>query len=149
MLNNYKNLINGNLNNVDNNMLYPLLRWCSSSIYNISEINNVNKLFFYSDKEMMKGLMFLSLKMKQIDKYPKGIKEENEQVFELKKQLIKQYFKWSENEFNKNINVIQFLDIKYIALSFGYSEKELKLLNINYEIKNINGGSKDLFYFTK
>lgn len=131
MLNNIKMLRAGKLDQVDNKMLYPILRWLSGSQIELEWISEVNKLFFWTPSEIAKGLIYIGLRdQNQFIKYPKGSKEATDKVFELKKSLLMHYYGWSEAEFSKNINILEFIDWKVIAIDLACGDKELKLLGI-------------------
>ena len=138
MLNNIKLLRAGNLNSVDNKMLYPILRWLSGSVTELQWIAKVNETFFCIPSDIAKGYIYIGLRDKnQFIKYPKGIKESTDKVFELKKSLLIHYYGWSENEFNKNINIIEFVDWKKVATDLACTNKELKLLGIQVKAEVI------------
>lgn len=123
MLNNFRMLKSGMLDNVDDSKLYPLLRWTSGSEKDLNWCNEVNKQFFWVDKSIMKGLLYLGINNRGIGKYPKsGI--EKDKKFDFRKALIKQYFKWSEQEFWRNYSVTLNLNIETIAKELGIKLKK-------------------------
>lgn len=135
MLESFKNLKTGNIDQVDNNKLFPLLRWSSGSVKDLSWCNIVNKYMFFVDKEIIKGLLYIGLQDNNpYIKYPKATKEKVDKVFELKKTLAKKYYSWSEQEFNRNISMVDFIDWNEVALALGCDKKERKLLGLK-EIK--------------
>ncbi len=132
MLNAFRFLKTGDLDRVNTNMLYPLLRWCSGSKIDITWCNEVNKYFFSIPNDVAKGLLHIGLKDKNTYiKYPKAQKEVTDKVFDLKKSLAMQYYFWSSQEFDRNRSILDLLDWNEIALSLGCDKKERKLLGLN------------------
>lgn len=135
MLNNFKSLKAGQLLNVDNSMLMPLLRWCSGSQKDLLWCQEVNKYLFSVDNNIIRGLLYLGLQDKNpYQKYPKATKEKESKVFELQKDLAKRFYFWSEQEFRRNIGNLVYIDWNEVALALGCDTKERKLLGLS-EIK--------------
>lgn len=135
MFNSFIALKNGNLARVDTKLSYPLLRWCSSSPIDLPYCNVVNRYLFWTDKKISIDMLWLGLKDKNTYiKYPKATKEKLDRSFELKKQLLMKYYKWSDQEFERNLSIFDKIDWNEIAVSLGCDNKERKLLGIQ-EIK--------------
>jgi len=131
MLDSFKNLKAGNLSKVDNNKIFPLLSWCSGSQIDLAWCNTVNQYVFSVDTNIVKGLLYLGLRDKNpYIKYPKSIKIKEDKVFELKKILAKKYYSWSEQEFNRNISNLPYINWLEVANSLGCENKDYKLLGI-------------------
>lgn len=138
MLNSFKALKSGNLDQVNDNMLYPLLRWSSGSIQDLPWCAKVNQVFFFIPKEMQKSLLYIGLRDKNpFMKYPKGAKEKEDKTFELKKVLAKKYYSWSEQEFQRNLSVLDKINWLEVANALGCETKEYKILGLK-EPKVIN-----------
>ena len=135
LLDSFKNLKQGNIKNIPMEHCYPLLRWNSGSIKDLHWCSEINKQFFWCDKEIMKGLLSLGLVDKQpFLRYPKS-KAEEEKNFEKKKDWIKKYMGWSEQEFKRNINIIGFVDLQDMSKKLGLDKKECKLLGVEFNVK--------------
>ncbi len=131
MLDAFKNLKSGHLNAIDDNKLFPLLRWCSGSQTDLEWCSMVNRYLFFVDKEIIKGLLYIGLKDKNVFmKYPKGTKLKEDRIFELKKELVKKYYFWSEQEFARNISNLEYINWLEVANALGCETKEYKLLGI-------------------
>lgn len=131
MYNSFNNLKAKRLSLVDTKMLYPLLRWASASIRDLSWCQEVNKYIFFLDPQI--ALHMLASGMRDTNvyiKYPKSTKEAKDKSFELKKSLIMKYHKWSEQEFSRNRNVFDHIDWNQVAISLGCDNKERKLLGL-------------------
>ena len=135
MLESFKNLKSGKLNLIDNNKLFPLLRWASGSKQDLAWCDTVNKYLFSVDNEIIKGLLYLGITDKNaFIKYPKATKEKESKVFELQKSLAKRFYFWSEQEFQRNICNLTHINWNEVALALGCDTKERKLLGLS-EIK--------------
>lgn len=131
MLDSFRNLKAGNLDKVDNTKLFPLLRWCSGSQMDLEWCNIVNRYIFSVDKDIVKCLLYLGLRDKNpYIKYPKSSKLKEDKVFELKKTLAKKYYSWSEQEFNRNVCNLPYINWLEVANALGCETKEYKLLGI-------------------
>jgi len=131
MLESFKNLKAGNLSKVDNNKIFPLLRWCSGSKIDLEWCNIVNRYMFSVDPDILKGLLYLGLKDKNpYIKYPKGSKIKEDKCFELKKTLAKKYYSWSEQEFNRNVSNLPYIDWLEVANALGCETKDYKILGL-------------------
>jgi hypothetical protein len=131
MLESFKNLKAGKLSNVDNDKIFPLLRWVSGSQIDLEWCNVVNRYMFFVDKEIIKGLLYLGIRDKNIYiKYPKSLKVKEDKVFELKKELAKKYYRWSEQEFQRNLSNLSYIDWNEVLRALGCETKEYKILGI-------------------
>ena len=138
MLDSFKNLKAGNLSKVDNNKIFPLLRWCSGSTIDLTWCNTVNQYVFSVDTNIVKGLLYLGLRDKNpYIKYPKSTKIKEDKVFELKKVLVKQYYSWSEQEFNRNITNLPYINWLEVANALGCETKEYKMLGLKETISKV------------
>lgn len=142
MLDAMKSLKSGHIDQVPDNMMYPLLRWCSGSTRDLEWCNEVNKVFFWAPNNIKKTSLVSGLRDKNpFIKYPKSKKETEDKVFLTKKELAKQYFRWSEQEFNRNILIIDYIKWEDILMSLGCEDKLYKILNIKVP-KSINKNIK-------
>jgi len=135
MYNSFNNLKAKRLSQVDTKMLYPLLRWASASIRDLSWCQEVNKYIFFLDPQITLHMLASGMKDTNVYvKYPKSSKEARDKSFELKKTLVMKYYKWSDQEFNHNKKVFDYIDWNQIATSLGCDNKERKLLGLR-EVK--------------
>lgn len=117
-------------------MLYPLLTWCSAAIRDLAWCAEVNKYLFFIDREIAKHLLFSGLTDKNTYiKYPKAAKEQKDKSYDLKKKLVMKYYKWSDQEFERNFQVLDFIDWSHVATSLGCETKERKLLGLKDSAK--------------
>ena len=131
MLEAFKNLKSGHLENIDNNKLFPLLRWSSGSKQDLAWCNVVNKYLFSVDNEIIKGLLYLGLKDKNpYQKYPKASKIVEDKTFLLQKTLAKRFYFWSGQEFQRNLSNLEYIDWEEVAMALGCDKKERKLLSL-------------------
>ena len=131
MLNSMKYLKSGNLKLVDTKLIYPLVRWCAGSEKDVDWCNTVNKYLFYCDSKIISGLLYLGLKEKNpFIKYPKASKITETKEFELKKALAKRFYFWSEQEFQRNLSNIEYINWEEVAMALGCDKKERKLLGL-------------------
>lgn len=153
MLNSFRALKSCLPNKADPKLVYPLLRWASSSQIDVSWCQKVNKYLFFIDNNIALGMLAIGLKDKNAYiKYPKATKKIDDKQFELKKELIKKYYSWGDQEFDRNINMLQYIDWNDIAIALGCDKKERKVLGLK-EIKlakmskQVVKKSKSLFDF--
>ena len=133
MINSMRCLKSGNLDGVDDKLLFPLLRWCSGSEQDLFWCNTVNKFFFFIPKNIQKTLLYSGLKDKSFYiKYPKSAKVKADKKFELQKELAKKYFSWSEQEFNRNILNLSYINWEEILIALGCEQSDYKILGIKY-----------------
>ena len=148
MLDEIKKFQKGNWKDVDDKLLFPLMKYASGNEKNFTEINNINKYIFVVppkiSKYMMRRLTWWSKTPKRKEK------EEDSKQMEVIKPILLQYFKWSEREFNENNliinNLINDIDFKkWVSKLAGLNEKENKIIGIEEE-KN-ERTTKSLFAF--
>ena len=133
MFENFKNLKAGKLDTVNDSMLYPLLRWCSGSKADLAHCRLVNQVFFFIPKNIQKTLLYSGLTDKSFYiKYPKSTKVKADKKFELQKELAKKYFSWSEQEFNRNILNLSYINWEEILIALGCEQSDYKILGIKY-----------------
>lgn len=138
MLDSMRALKAGKMDDVDDKLIYPLTRWCSGSIRDLPWCQVVNKYLFSCDRRMVTNLLSLGLQDKNpYVKYPKATKEKDDKMFALRKILVKRYYSWSEQEFQRNLSNLEYVDWEEIAMALGCDKKERKLLGIP-EIKITN-----------
>ena len=144
MFENFKNLKAGKLNIVNDSMLYPLLRWCSGSKTDLAHCRLVNQVFFFIPKNIQKTLLYSGLKDKSFYiKYPKSVKIKADKKFELQKELSKKYFNWSDQEFNRNISNLPYINWEEILIALGCEQSNYKILSIKDKaIKAVTKPSK-------
>ncbi len=89
MLENFKALRDGRLSDVDNRMLYPLMRWCSSSIVDLHHVADVNRIFFWVPDNVIKQYLYSGLReTAPFIRYPKAEKAKEDKAEELRRELI-------------------------------------------------------------
>ena len=133
MFNSFKALKAGKLG--DPNLIYPLVRWCAASQVDLPWCQEINKYLFFIDKKIAMQMLSIGLRDKNTYiKYPKALKESTDKTFELKKNLLKQYYSWSEQEFERNISMLDYVTWEEVARSLGCDKKERKVLGLT-EIK--------------
>ena len=153
MINNLKNLKAGRPDLVDGRMLYPLLRWSSGSQLNLEACSTINKYLFSVHSDIIKNWLSLSLKDKNpYIKYPKATKETDDKAFELKKTLAMDFFGWSVQELERNLEIFDYIDFSIVADSLGIDNKQRKLLGLDVikpskASKKVSKPTKSLFDF--
>jgi len=65
LIESFKNIQSGNIENIPNNQLFPLFMWNSNNPKNVSVCNFINKHFFYTQPEILKGLLSLGIDKSQ------------------------------------------------------------------------------------
>ena len=131
MFNSLKALKTGCLDDVNDDMLFPLLRWCSGSITDLAWCSEVNKNFFFLPKYIQKTYLAIGLRDKSLYvKYPKASKEQVSKSLDLKKELAKQYYKWSDQELARNVSVLDCIDWLQVLKALGSESKDYKTLGI-------------------
>lgn len=152
MLLNIKALRRGDLDSVDPRMLYPILRWLSGSEIELPWCSVVNKNFFWVPPEIIKGYIWSGLRdPSTFIKYPKAQKIVDNKVYNLKKDLLKQFYGWSEQEFTRNSSNIDRVSWNVISDSLGVDNKTRKLLGLEPLSKKpikVQKKAKNLFDFT-
>ena len=132
MLDSFRALKAGNLAAVNNSLLMPLVRWCSGSVRDLEWCAEVDRYTFFIDKNVLKTLLFIGLRdTNTYVKYPKAVKlEKSDKLTELKKAIIQKYYGWSDQEYSRNIAVLDYADWEVMATAIGCDRKERKLLGI-------------------
>jgi len=136
----------GKLNLVNDNMLYPILRWCSGSKKDLIWCQTVNKYFFYLPNNIKKTMLYMGLTdQNPYIKYPKSIKQKDDKSYNLKCELAKTYFGWSSQELSRNINNLDRIDWRDVLLALGCESKDYKILGIKEDKpKTINSTNKTM-----
>lgn len=135
MLNSMKALKSGRIKDVDPKLIYPLVRWTSGSVKDIEWCNIVNQYLFSCDRKIVTDLLYLGIKDKNpYVKYPKSTKIADTKEFELKRNLAKRFYFWSEQELQRNLSNLEYIDWEEVAMALGCDKKERKLLGLQ-EIK--------------
>jgi hypothetical protein len=150
MLESFKALKSGRLADVDKKKLYPLLRWCSGSTRDLPWCAIVNRYIWWVDSEIVLSLLSIGLQDRNpYQKYPKAKKRENDKIVDLKKSLVKRFYGWSEQEYSRNVDSLQFVDWTIVARALGCDKKQCKLLGVEIpkfvEKKEEKKKVKDLF----
>lgn len=132
MLDRFKKLKAGKIKEVDPKMVYPLLRWCSGSTKDLKWCEEVNNLFFRIDRELARDLLGLGIQDKNpFMKYPKRIsKVKMTKAEEVKRNLLMQYYGWSEQELDRNPGAIDKAEWETIAVELGSDDKTRKVLGL-------------------
>ena len=145
MLNNFRFLKTGKLDLVNDSMLYPILRWCSGSKQDLIWCETVNKYFFYLPNNIKKTMLYVGLTdQNPYIKYPKSAKQKNDKSYNLKCDLAKKYFGWSNQELSRNITNLDRIDWYDVLLALGCESKDYKILGIKEDKpKTINSTNKD------
>ena len=131
LLDDWKNLCAKRIDAVTPGSAFPLLRWMSGKPENLLMCANIDELFFKVPPSVVISLLSANCVGGWI-KYPKKTPTEKNTRDDLFKEKVKQFFKWSDREFEKNISVMQFVDIKDIARHIGLDKKESKILGVEY-----------------
>ena len=155
LLQNFKDLRNGDLEYVDNTSLFSLLRWCSGSKIDLKWTTEVNKLFFSVDRDIIKAMLCLGLAdNSRFIKYPRAAAQSEDKNFELRKQLVKEYYGWSKQEFDRNATVIGFVDFEAVAEGLGSDDGVRKKIGLKVmkpakkvKEKAVKPAGKDVFDF--
>ena len=131
MLDNFKLLKTGKLDLVNDNMLYPILRWCSGSKQDLIWCETVNKYFFYLPNNIKKTMLYVGLTdQTPYIKYPKSTKQKDDKSYNLKCDLAKKYFGWSNQELSRNITNLDRIDWLSVLQALGCENKDYKTLGI-------------------
>ena len=133
MLNAFKNIQAGKPSLVDNNKLFPLIIWYSSNLKNVPLCNFINKHFFYTRAEILKGLLSLAVDKKQrFMRYPKAAKKDIDKKIELIKPYVMKLYSWSSKVFEMHKHLITQNFIIELNRICGFSSKECKTLGIEF-----------------
>lgn len=155
LLDDWKNLGAGRVNEVNPSSAFPLLRWMSGKPDNLEACAYINEKFFYIPPKMVISLLYLTGKS-GFFKYPKKSAEEKDDKFYiLMKESTKKLYNWSELEYKKNKIVVEplFNDEKYVqelATRLGFTKEECKIAGIKFEVKKYEYRPKstiDIFSF--
>ena len=131
MINGMRSLKLGMLNQVDDKLLYPILRWCSGSKKDLIWCQTVNKYFFYLPNNIKKTMLYMGLTdQNPYIKYPKSVKQKDDKSYNLKCELAKKYFGWSNQELSRNINNLDRIDWLSVLTALGRDSKDYKTLGI-------------------
>jgi len=131
MLENFKLLKSGQLDRVNDNMLYPLLRWASGSKQDLIWCQEVNKHFFYIPKQIQKTLLYVGLTDKNpYIRYPKSVKVKEDKATLLQHELAKRYYGWSEQELSRNLANLKYVDWLQVLMALGCESSDYKTLGI-------------------
>lgn len=129
------NLIRGDLANVDNNMLFPLINKFSGAEANLGPIAELTTKFFWMDRDIFKGLFYINLRNKMpYIKTPKPVKFDKEK-FDLIVSYLKKHYNYGTRDIESLKKVIEksLEDLNYLekfATDFGLDNKERKLLGL-------------------
>ena len=111
------------------NLLVPLLRWCSAREADIELCQRINKRFFKGNRKLYIRELSLSNTVSHFMPYPKGGTTDSKLDF-FYKDLAK-YLGWTTNEINKSLDVLDLEGLKTIVASqFGYDNKERKAIGL-------------------
>ena len=131
MFESFKSLKSGDINKVDTKFIYPLLRWSSASLVDLEWCSEVNKRLFFIPPEMACKMLMVGIRDKNaFMKYPKGSKDKESKLDELKKTLVMRYYGWSIQEFDHNKRMLDYIDWNEIADALGIDNKDRKLLKL-------------------
>ena len=137
MLKAYLNIQKGNIADVPNNFLFPLMIWNSGNVKNLKLCNYINKHFFFVKPEILKGLLSLGIdKHQRVGQYPKTTKKDKDKKIELLQPYLKQIYGWSNRVFEIQKNLIDFNDhtfLKEISKKCGLNKKECKILGVEFK----------------
>lgn len=134
MIEDYKNLQKKNILDVDSNLLFPLMRWNSGSILNLSLCKEVNRMFFFVDKKILTGYLGYNLKPSGFIKYPKAKKFDDKKL-NLISELYQKKYNYGKNDLEilKPILINKIKDknkLLEIAENFGLDNNQRKLLGL-------------------
>lgn len=131
MLDNFKKLKSGKIEEVDPKMVYPLLRWCSGSPKDLKWCEEVNNLFFRIDRTLARDLLGLGIRDKNVFmKYPKALKVKMTKAEEVKRVILMEYYGWSKQELDRNPGAIEKAEWDIIATELGSDDKTRKVLGL-------------------
>ena len=155
MLNAIKNLDKGNIESIDENMLYGLMTWKTGFSNNFGICMYINQNFYFVNKQILLG--FLSLKVcKGICKYPKSTKV-NTDKYDLIVSYLINHYNYGKNDIESLKPIIYHIlstksELEQFALEFGLDNKERKKLGLDVlkftipKIQKNTSQSKSLFY---
>lgn len=142
MIEDMTKLQKGLIEEINTQMLFPLLRWLSGRKDNLLICSYVNKMFFFVKPNIL--LHILHLNMKGFGKYPKPSDTKSEKI-KIIEPYVSKYYKWSKNEFRKNIfwinkNIEDKLFLNMLNEMVGFEKDECKKLQLDF--KKIDEKSK-------
>jgi len=135
MLNAMNNLRNGNIEDVDNKMLYPLLRWSSGNKNTLHQIQRINRLFFWVPQDLSKIMLSsVARYFPPYMKYPKPVKF-SDKKYEVLAEVLKNKYNWSSHELlEQRPIIISLLDnqnyLQQLADESGMDDKERRKLGL-------------------
>jgi hypothetical protein len=127
------------LNNeeIDYNLLIPILNWISGCEKNIEICQTINKRLFFTKSTILARYLTLNNMLHRFIKYPKSFTEDKNILFFYND--VCSYFGWTKRELYKNLTVINMEELKeLISRMFAYNNKERKILGLE-AIKNARG----------
>lgn len=135
MLEAMKNLHKRNIEYIDSNKIFPLMRWTSGDISNLNLCKDVNRSFFFVDRNILLGYLAFNLKPKQFIKYPKAKKFDNKKL-DLILSYLQKHYKYGKNDLEQLKQVVinklnNKEELEVMANNFGLDNKERKLLGVN------------------
>ena len=114
---------------IDCNLLVPLMNWSSGMEKNIENVQLINKHFKRVNKKVLSHGLTLKNNVKHFIKYPK-VKKEDEKLMFFYSDICK-YFGWTTRELWINFNSLNLGLLKeVIAGAFGYDNKQRKVLKL-------------------
>lgn len=148
------NLRDGNIEDVENNMLYPLLRWSSGNKNTLHKIQEINSKFFWIPQDLSKIMLSSIAKyFPPFMKYPKPTKFSNKK-YEIIAEALKKKYNWSKKELlEQRAIMIELLNnqeyLQKLADDCGMEDKERRALKlkVNKVKKPVKKESKSLFDF--
>ena len=154
MLNALKCLKTGNVEDVNNSMLYPLLRWGSGNRNTLHLVQKVNGLFFWVPQELSKLMLSdVAGRFPPFMRYPKPAKF-SDKKYDVLAEVLKRKYGWSKRELLEQRAIIISLlgDSEYLrrlANESGMEDKELRKLGLKTTrvAKAKKRESRDLFNF--
>lgn len=155
MLDTFKNLQAGRLEQCENKFAYPILRWMSGAVENLDICLKANILFFKVSPQFIFSLLY-SCPKKGFLKYPKKTKSKEDETLAIITPYLKKLYGWGDNELSANLNVINILIdkpefIEMINDKIGIDKSDAKKLGLNFKVKKYEykkpEPTKNLFSF--
>jgi hypothetical protein len=100
----FKGVQNGKVSSPD--LLIPMYRWYSNHIYNINNMQNINRYFFWVKPEILSRMLVLGINRNI--RFIKTLPKKTENDFDFIIPYICRYYKWSRKEFE---HYKQFFDL--------------------------------------
>ena len=138
------NLQKEKIEEIDEQKLFPLMRWLSGDEANIPVVSDINRKFMYSNKTLLLRELSYRCKNKLTTnksgqvfypvKYPKATKYDEQQL-EILKNCFKKYYKIGEKDVlyivPSLLQILQNKDmLQEVADTFGLDNKERKQLGL-------------------